>query len=214
MGEGGMAYMFRKKREDVAVDLPPAPLPTFNVQAFFIRTKGAGNTDSWPDVLTWRTKDGKKSVTLRRDKPCCYISTDSWSIDRRTVFEVCDDDDVWLTCVLVPADKGWTLERRMREDSETKETQPRWEMNIEVSLVGKVRECPCFLQENAFTTRRICRGKGSSSSLKAIDEDGVIDEEAVVGKEGVIVPDFSERFLETYKSLGGTGSLTDGESGD
>merc|ERR1712093_257877 len=112
-GSEAMAYMFRKKREDVAVDLPPAPLPTFNVQAFFIRTKGAGNTDSWPDVLTWR-----------RDKPCCYISADSWSIDRRTVFEVCDDDDVWLTCVLVPADKGWTLECRMREDSETKETQP------------------------------------------------------------------------------------------
>ena len=32
----------------------PEEAEPFEVQAFFVRTKGAGNVESWPDVLTVR----------------------------------------------------------------------------------------------------------------------------------------------------------------
>jgi len=210
--ESGDAAGDDDKNDPTLVDIP-----AFENQACFVRTRGAGARESWPEVLAWRTTDGERSFTLRRDKTCCYVSTDFWKIRRKTSFEVCDGDDVWLTCVLTPGDGAWTLECKIAEAAEAKGAQPRWEMNIEVSLVGKFQDCPCFLQETAVTTRRISRGKGLSA-LKAIDEEGVCQEAAdqnAAGKaEGLEVPDFSERFIETYKSLGGTGTLSEGESGD
>ena len=190
----------------------------FECQALFIRTKGPGG-DSWPDVLTVHgastSANASGTLVLRRDKPGCYISTDVWSVDERTTLEVTDRGDVWLTCELTPTEKdgarSWKLLCRVPEESEAKETLPRWELNLEVSLVGKFKDCPCFLTQTARTTRRIC-SRGSSSSLHAIDEDAVALGE---DKDGfAIIPGFSERFEETYRALGGTGSFSEGESGD
>mmetsp|Transcript_26440 Transcript_26440/g.56419 ORF Transcript_26440/g.56419 Transcript_26440/m.56419 type:complete len:181 (+) Transcript_26440:88-630(+) len=148
------AKLFGSWGAEAAAASPEAAAAPFKCQAFFIRTKGAGNTESWPQLLTWRSAGGGvggRSTTLRRDKPCCYISTESWLIDGRTVFEVCDKDDVWLTCVLSPAGRAWTLECKIREDGQAKQAPPRWELNIEVSLVGKIEDCPCFLQEVSWS---------------------------------------------------------------
>ena len=143
-----MFQRWKKESGDAAGDDPTlVDIPAFENQACFVRTRGAGARESWPEVLAWRTTDGERSFTLRRDKTCCYVSTDFWKIRRKTSFEVCDGDDVWLTCVLTPGDGAWTLECKIAEAAEAKGAQPRWEMNIEVSLVGKFQDCPCFLQE-------------------------------------------------------------------
>jgi len=205
--------MFRSRSAAKAKEEASSALAPFEVQALFIRTKGAGNTESWPDVLTLRAPSGVASKapfatrSLKRDKPCCYISTEAFVATDETLFEVCDEDDVWLTCALSPTDKAWKLECRFTEESQ-KTQQPRWDLTVEVSLVGKFQDCPCFLQENAVTTRRISRGKGSSSSLKAIEEEGASDANSNMA---FVMPDFSERFMETYKSLGGAGTLSEGE---
>jgi len=211
----------------------------FEAQAFFIRTKGAGNMDSWPDVLTVRgVTSGEKASTsvevngsqvsinklklyVRRDKPCCYISTDTWSVTEKTVFELCDQNDVWLMCVLSPVEKDgrstWTLQCRLSEESNAKQAQPRWEMDIEVSLVGKFQDCPCFLSQTAHTTRRICRSL-KTPALKAINEDTdkeFLSPDDLEKKEDfAFIPDFSEKFEETYRALGGTGSFSEGETGE
>jgi len=233
----------------------------FEAQAFFIRTKGAGNMDSWPDVLTIQEVvsdeegvEGEKQKSrarpkgkgrikfhLRRDKPCCYVSTESWAVTERTTFELCDEGDVWLICVLAQAErdgrKTWTLECRMGEEEDPSlDTPPRWGMHIEVSLVGKCSDCPCFLSQTTHTTRRINNNRNAPRSAAAIANGGkplvaIEEENELVApatpkhselSEGVPVPTHSvlltERFEETYKALGGKGSLVDGaevgENGD
>merc|ERR1712193_541595 len=91
----------------------------------------------------------------------------------------------------------------------TKETPPRWAMDVEVSVVGKFQGCPCFLSKTAHTTRRINRNKPMNNKLLAIEEDASLTEASLVNP-GM----FTERFEETYKALGGTGSLSEGEDGD
>ena len=204
--ESGDAAGDDDKNDPTLVDIP-----AFENQACFVRTRGAGARESWPEVLAWRTTDGERSFTLRRDKTCCYVSTDFWKIRRKTSFEVCDGDDVWLTCVLTPGDGAWTLECKIAEAAEAKGAQPRWEMNIEVSLVGKCKSCPCFLSQTARTTRKIktTLSKSSALSLSAINED---EQTAHVPERYMgLLPDFSEQFEATYKALGGQGSLSEGE---
>merc|ERR1711977_250009 len=122
--------MFRSRSAAKAKEEASSALAPFEVQALFIRTKGAGNTESWPDVLTLRAPSGVASKapfatrSLKRDKPCCYISTEAFVATDETLFEVCDEDDVWLTCALSPTDKAWKLECRFTEESQ-KTHQPR-----------------------------------------------------------------------------------------
>jgi len=199
----------------------------FEAQAFFIRTSGAGNMDSWPDVLTVRgvtsnekacpsstgVRDTDKTTTpseiklhARRDKPCCYISTDAWSVTDETVLELCDGEDAWVRFSLEPVANGesqaspsWTLECRKQERPEDDDI-PRWDMDIEISVVGKSGDVPTFLSKTWRATRRI---SSRSSSLETLQE-----EEVLLSTGG-----FAERFEETYRALGGTGSLND-EPGD
>merc|ERR1711985_23607 len=185
------------KKEEEEVDMSP-----FESQAFLVRTKGAGNLNTWPDVLTVR-KEGNN---------CCYVSTEVWSVSEKTVFSLLDQNDVWLVCELAPVykdkKKTWTLECKIKE-GKTKETPPRWAMDVEVSVVGKFQGCPCFLSKTAHTTRRINRNKPMNNKLLAIEEDASLTEASLVNP-GM----FTERFEETYKALGGTGSLSEGEDGD
>mmetsp|Transcript_10817 Transcript_10817/g.20419 ORF Transcript_10817/g.20419 Transcript_10817/m.20419 type:complete len:261 (+) Transcript_10817:71-853(+) len=206
------------KKEEEEVDMSP-----FESQAFLVRTKGAGNLNTWPDVLTVRrvgvTSEEKPTTTsgsefyLRKEgNNCCYVSTEVWSVSEKTVFSLLDQNDVWLVCELAPVykdkKKTWTLECKIKE-GKTKETPPRWAMDVEVSVVGKFQGCPCFLSKTAHTTRRINRNKPMNNKLLAIEEDASLTEASLVNP-GM----FTERFEETYKALGGTGSLSEGEDGD
>jgi len=196
----------------------------FEAQALFIRTSGAGNMDSWPDVLTVRgvtsdeeacpSSDSSKAspseikLHARRDKPCCYIATDAWSVTDETVLELCDGEDAWVRFSLQPvasaereASPSWTLECRKQERPEGEEDIPRWDMDIEISVVGKSGDVPTFLSKTWRATRRISTTR--SSSLETLQE-----EEVLLSPGG-----FAERFEETYRALGGTGSLND-EPGD
>merc|ERR1739847_248082 len=53
--------MFRSRSAAKAKEEASSALAPFEVQALFIRTKGAGNTESWPDVLTLRAPSGVAS---------------------------------------------------------------------------------------------------------------------------------------------------------
>ena len=126
-------------------------------------------------------------------------------VPRRTLTELLPQDHLGAMPTEKDGARSWKLLCRVPEESEAKETLPRWELNLEVSLVGKFKDCPCFLTQTARTTRRIC-SRGSSSSLHAIDEDAVALGEAKDKDGFAIIPGFSERFEETYRALGGTGS--------
>jgi len=205
----------------------------FEAQAFFVRTKGAGNVETWPEALTVRgesTSQAKVNLNgsevdvdelklyLRRDKPCCYVCTETWVIRDRVVLELCDREDVWLQCILTPPSANqpsWKLECKIEEESETGSTGPRWPIDVEVSLVGKFKNTPCFLSKNAKSTRKISRTP-KVPSLQAINEDQydqAFQANSVDGKKALF-PDFSEQFEETYRALGGVGNLSDGETGD
>jgi len=224
----------------------PEEAEPFEVQAFFVRTKGAGNVESWPDVLTVRAVTSSTSTSeanaednastenarvvevngglvklehlklyLRKDKPCCYVCTDTWKVYDKLTVELCDKADVWLQCTMTPParpKKGeWTLECAIRDDADGGEGSPRWEIDVEVSLVGKCKSCPCFLSQTARTTRKIktTLSKSSALSLSAINED---EQTAHVPERYMgLLPDFSEQFEATYKALGGQGSLSEGE---
>mmetsp|Transcript_4304 Transcript_4304/g.11134 ORF Transcript_4304/g.11134 Transcript_4304/m.11134 type:complete len:283 (-) Transcript_4304:64-912(-) len=232
-----LGYGERKKGKPAS---PSGMADAFETQAFFVRTKGAGNIESWPDVLTVRgvaeQNDASTSVEvngsrvrvndmklyLRRDKPCCYVCTDVWVFSESVALEICDKDDVWLQCVLKlhPDEENgssWTLQCKLEEEPEGGDVQPRWELNLEVSLVGKVDGFPCFLSQTAKTTRKIRAGR--RPSMKSITEDenasSTVEEHLEKEQNSILqMPDFAKQFEQAYSSLGGQGTLTEGGEGE